>query len=370
MGSLRSGRIRYCLISAIAALLVACGSSAANDDPASPEDGASSTPTQTEVASAANEGSDGGGESAEVTVMIAPNYAGALPLVVAQEEEIFADHGITMNRVAQPTGIPATQGFAATDSDVGLMTIATAAQGWQAGDDIALFCGALQRLPAALIAAPDSDIPTLDEAGSVEEVIAAFEGRTMGIMVPVGAGMQLQLDTELRENGVTEIDYVSTGTDPAVVSAAFDSGSIDVAQLAPPGFHELVARGDAKFIMDTSDIPGSYQKTFAGGWFAPRVWLEDNEELAAEFCTALDEAHQFILDEATNEVARDHLISDTGVSEDIADHVIEYFFAGELFGTQLSREELEYTFELNTELGVIASEPEVTYDSLVFEPSP
>src|SRR5690606_19572270 len=158
------------------ALVTACGGGA--DDDAADDDAAGSPPAE-EAADEAEATEDAPAEEAEESateedapaeedeepaadgalergqVMMYPGQSYRVPALVADEQGFFAERGIEIEIVDQPGGVTGTQGLAATNSNVGYITLVTAAQGWQAGEDVAFFCGTISVIETSLYAAND-----------------------------------------------------------------------------------------------------------------------------------------------------------------------------------------------------------------------
>lgn len=309
-------------------------------------------------------------EMAEVTVMLFPGYAPGLPHTVADQEGLFAERGLDVERVEQPTSVPGVQGFEAVDGHIGLMSLTTIAQGYQAGVDVKMFCGAQKRYQAVLLAAPDSDLPSVYDGDSAEDVVTALaDVETFGVQTPVGSGLQLAFDSALQANGITDVTYVNTGPRPDVVASSLASGSLEVAQIGPPGWNALVHNGEAKPLMPVADLPGIFQDAYSAAFVAPTDWLEENEEVAAAYCDAIGESLEFLRDEGTRDQALDYVVNSLGVDEAIAGDVLDFAFAEDRFGTALPQDEINTAFDGYTELGVLEEEPKVSYDTLVNDPT-
>jgi NitT/TauT family transport system substrate-binding protein len=288
-----------------------------------------------------------------------PQQVYRVPVLLADQQGIFEDHGIEISIVPQPANLTATQGLAATGSDVGLITPATLGQGVQAGDDAVMFCGSQNILAVGFLAAADSELPTVPEGASAEEVITAFSGLKVGTQTPIGSGLQLMVASVLEGNGATDLTWINSGVQAPVVSAALDNGDVDVAQMSSPTFEQMVIDGIANEVIwmpDHPDIWSIYGSAFTG----PRNWVEENAELTTEFCTAIDEANAWMIEHPDESKAL--LVEDSGSTPEAADAVWERI---DTYVTEIDQEQLDATYDLLREVGVLQPEPEVTFESTV-----
>lgn len=301
-----------------------------------------------------------------VSVMMFPGQAYRLPVVLAEEEGFFADRDIKLEVVDQPNGITGMQGMEATKAEVGHLSLSTVVQGWQAGSDIPFFCGGIGVTQTTLMADTDSDLPSTAEGASWEEVLQALEGKKIGIQTPVGSGLQLLFAEALAEAGVEDVTYVNLGGTPTTTKAALENGSIDVAQINPPGTQLLESEGYGKPLIYMPEGPSAYQDYYGSALVAPREWLESEPETAAAFCDATQEALDFIADPANAEASAALLAEDTGVPAEAAALVVENAYPD--FTTELPEETLTQTFDAYVDLEVAKPDPAPTYDELVVVP--
>ncbi|KUP95173.1 ABC transporter substrate-binding protein [Thermobifida cellulosilytica] len=319
----------------------------------------------------------GGGDDAEqsgaeqgatetVRVMMFPGQSYRLPVLIAEQEGMFKERGIELEFTEQPSNLQGMQGLEATDSDVGIVTVGTLGQGWQAGSEGVFFCGGINVLQTMLVAPEDSDLPSTEDGATWQEVLKALEGKKIGIQTPVGSGVQLLFAEALAEAGVEDVTYVNLGGGTAAAVAAIDNGSVDVAQFTPPGTQQVLESGGGKPLLYMSEGPTTYRDYYGSGWVAPPEFVEERPETAAAFCDVIDEALEFIRDDANRETALDLLVEDTGVTRPVAELVLDQAYDD--FSTELDEETLTRTFETYVELGIAEAEPKPTFDSLVVVP--
>jgi ABC-type nitrate/sulfonate/bicarbonate transport system substrate-binding protein len=263
--------------------------------------------------------------------------------------------------VPQPANLTATQGLDSTGSDVGLITPATLGQAVQAGDDVVMFCGSQNILAVGFLAPSDSEVPTVSDGASAPEVLAAFSGLKVGTQTPIGSGLQLMIASVLEDNGATDMTWINSGVQAPVVDAALANGDVDVAQMSSPTFEQMVIDGRVKEVIWMPDHPDIWS-IYGSAFTSPRDWVEENPELTAEFCAAIDEANAWMVENP--EEAKAVLVEDSGSTPEAADAVWERI---DTYITDIDQEQLDATYDLLRETGVLQPEPEVTFDSTVIQ---
>ena len=86
-------------------------------------------------------------------------------------------------------------------------------------------------LQTTLIADTNSDLRSIDDGSTWQEVLQGLKGKKIGIQTPVGSGLQILFSAALKEAGLSDSDvtYVNLGGTPTTVQAALANGRIDVA---------------------------------------------------------------------------------------------------------------------------------------------
>lgn len=325
-----------------AAAILACGLTACGGDSAS--------------------GGDNDGKSMQV--MMFPGVAYRLPVVVAQEKGFFDDEGLSLKVIGQPNNLQGIQALEATKSQAGMMSTTTFAQGVQAGSDVSMFCGGLRYAQSSLIAPADSDLPSVAEGATPEEVLQALAGLKVGAQTPVGTGFQLMLAEALNEAGVTDATWVNVGGSNSVTQASLQNDSVDVAQASPPGTQTLVENGVAKELIYLPDHSAIYKDTYGSGWVGPADWVEENADTAKAFCDATAAGLEYILDEANHDEVRDIFMKDTGVdNEEVADAALATYAKG--YSADLPVDVIQASFDQYADLGITTPEPKLDATDLV-----
>lgn len=320
------------------------------------------------AAACGSEEESGGGAAGTgltpVRVMMFPAQVYRLPAIVAKEKGIFEENGLDVEFIAQPANLQGTQGMKATESNVGQLSTTTLAQGFQSGEEFVFFCGGLDVIQTSLVAAPDSDLPSVDDGAAWQEVLQALEGKKIGIQTPVGSGVQLLFAAALEEVGVKDVTYVNIGTDMQVATASLGNGSIDVVQVTPPVVQNLIGSDKARRLLYLPDGPNAYKNNYGSGWTAPASWLEEDPEAADAFCDSVEEGLTFIQDEANADEAAQLLQEDTGVPVEVAKQVIADDVYAD-FGTEMDTATVDETLNMYLDLGILKPEPKPSAEQLV-----
>lgn len=311
--------------------------------------------------------SSSSGGVTDVTMMAFPGQSYRLPFLVADQEGYFKDNKISFKFVDQPSTITGTQGMAATKANLGFLSTVTEVQGYQAGQTYPFFCGGIDVLQTTLIADTNSDLPSMDDGATWQEVLQGLKGKKIGIQTPVGSGLQILFSAALKEAGLsdTDVTYVNLGGVPTTVQAALAKGSVDVAQINPPGTQLLASQNYGKPLIYMSDGPEVYKNYFGSGLVGDPNWLKDNPDAAKSFCDAYTKAVAWIQDPANADDAAAILAKDTGVPEDAAKAVVTDTFGD--FAT-IDDSTMQTTFDGFVDLGVAKPDPKPTTDNLVVHP--
>ncbi|WP_235736663.1 ABC transporter substrate-binding protein [Nocardioides alcanivorans] len=308
-------------------------------------------------------GSDEGPADGEMQVMMFPGVAYRLPVMVAQEKGFFDDADVKIDIIAQPNNLQGIQAIEATKSQAGMMSATTFAQGVQAGSDVKMFCGGIRYAQSAIIATADSELPSVDDGATPEEVLKALDGKKVGAQTPAGSGFQMLLEAAFDEAGVKDITWVNVGGSNSVTQASLQNGDVDAAQASPPGTQTLEENGVSKTLIYMPEHTSIYRDLYGSGWVGPTKWLDDNPETAKSFCDATAKALDYIADEANHDEVRAIFMKDTGVNDEtVADAVLATYVD---YSADVPVDVLEASFAKYEELGITKPEPALDATELV-----
>ena len=325
---------------AVAALVAACSSSKNNSSGSN---------------SGAASGGSGGGTTS-VQVMMFPGQAYRLPVLIADKQGFFAKNGVKISVVAQPNNLQGAQAMVATKSDIGQLSTPTLAQGVENHAPVAFFCGGINYLQTSLIAKNGSSI----NPGSGVDVLKQLDGKKVGVQTPVGSGLQLLFAAALKDAGVKNVTYVNVGGGNNITLAALDKGSVDVAQVNPPGLQAITVAKSAKVLtyLPAAGGPAAYQ-LYGSAWTGQTSFLKAHPAAAKGFCTAIGQALDYIKSNA--DAAAQVLADDTKAPLPIAQEVVKTVYAD--FSTDLPKDTLQKTFDFYKQIGI--TKTDIPYDSLV-----
>jgi len=307
------------------------------------------------------------GSVEKVQVMMFPGQAYRLPVVIANEQGFFKNHGIEVSIVAQPNNLQGAQAMIATKSQVGQLSTPTLAQGVENGSPVAFFCGGVNVVQTTLFAKKGSSIKSVDEGATWQEVLKSLSGKKVGVQTPVGSGLQLLFAGGLKDEGITNVTYINVGGGNNVTLAALDNGSVDVAQVNPTGTQRLVHDGSAKPLMYLPSGPEAYN-LYGSAWTGQTSWLKEKPKAAKGFCDAIGEALTFIKDPAHADAAAQALAKDTALDPSVASLVVKEVYKD--FSTDLPNDVLTKTLGQYREYGITKSDLSSKEGELVQVPKP
>jgi NitT/TauT family transport system substrate-binding protein len=341
-----------CMAAAALALVAACSSSGGN----------SSSTASAKATGGAGAGNTTGSSAnlQSVQVMMFPGQSYRLPVLIAQKQGYFAKHGIKISTVVQPGSLQGAQAMVATHSQVGQLSTPTLTQGVENGSPVAFFCGGIKYLQTSLVAKNGSSL----QAGTGNEVLKELSGKKVGVQTPIGSGLQLLFASALKDAGVTNVTYVNVGGGNNVTLAALNKGSVDVAQVNPPGTQQMQVDKSAKVLtyLPASGGPAAYQ-LYGSGWTGQTSWLKDHPDQAKGFCDAVSEGLDYIKNPANADASAKVLAADTGVSESVATEVVKNVFID--FSTDLPKDALTKTLQYYKQIGITKTDMSTQYDKLI-----
>lgn len=317
------------------------------------------------VSTAAGEGEQ---ELQRVQAMTFPGQAYRGPIMIADEQGFFAERGIEVETVPQPANVSGIQGLQATGSNVGYFSVPTLTQAVQAGTDVVFICGGISVYEPSLMAKADSDLPSVDEGATAEEVFAALaevEDLKIGVQTPIGSGLQLFSTQAFENHGIEGATYITTGTQGPIILAALDNGDVDVAMVSPTATQQMVVDGTVRRLMYMPEVVPELQ-LYGSAIGAERAWVEENPELARGYCDAIAEATAFILDPANAEVVDPILMADSGISEEVVALVKEESYPE--YSIDIPEDVYNETVQVYIDLGVMEPEPAIDYAATVLIP--
>lgn len=321
---------RMVLCIAFMSLLAACGTP---DQPASGPTTAESTPTAGSAPT-----TPGATETTVLRASFLPS-AGFATLVLGQEEGVFGEAGLEVERVAVQDVTASIAALEGGTQEIGIATVGTAAVARQEGLDVRMI---------APYYYSNGDLGIYAEAGSPIQRARDLEGRTVGFGQLKTSGNAAMLEAVAQDGG--DPSTVTFRLVPlATAATSLVEGQIEATLLAEPfitmsgdqiqpvirDFHESVAE----------NAPVAYAVT-SGEYY------DENPEVIQRFQAALLEANTLAAEDP--ELVRETIASYSEIPEDIVSSMTL-----PAYGADLKKEEAQEELELMQKYGYIDSVPDV-----------
>lgn len=369
-------RLPALLLTALLVLVAACGGDDAPAvDDATADSAATGQPDETPADDLVDDATETTAEqppAPEETVTLSMGVqegsGSNLPAVVAQQEGIFAAHGLEVEFV--PLAGSALLG-AITSGDIQFFNQAVqlVGQAIQSNVELRFFCGNYPTNWSTLLVPTSAGLTSTAEGATWQEALQQLEGATLGVAA-LGATQEHWLVSLLGGAGLDEeaLTLVPVGVGPPAI-AAFQSGQVDA--LIGYSFinQQLLAEGETEVLMTFDETGPEYLgEQMNTGWAAPLSWLEENPEVAEQLCTALGEAMEWFQDEANHPrlheilAGPDFAIDDEAVREEILDP------DGILgsFSTEIDCDRLERAANFFVEFGTFQPDPPINCETAVW----
>lgn len=218
-------------------------------------------------------------ETIDVNFGYIGDFNGTSLLAVAEDQGIWAKHGLAVNPVVFTNGPLQIQAMGTGDLDFGYIGPGAV---W---------------LPAS----GKATMVMINSLGQADRVIAQpgitkiedLKGKN--VAVPEGTSGDMILTLALEEAGMTKSDVTVIPMDPAAVVTAFGSGQVDAAGLWYPAIGTLKKQvPDLVELAQNSDFED--QMAFPSSFVAGPDVIEKNPEMAERVVAALKEANQWRYD--------------------------------------------------------------------------
>lgn len=305
--------------------------------------------------------------SSTIKVLGYPNQVQDLLLKVAQDEGFFKESGVTVTTADYPTSLEGSQAVQATKSDVLQMTAGSLMSSWQNKGEMQYFCGLMPSIPNEIMAEPGTDLPSMADGASWEEVLMSLAGKKVGFPQPEGTGWWRVYVAAMGEAGVAEKDVVTVnvGTSTSSIQQMLESGQIDAAVVSSTGTQVLKEAGKAVTLMPFQEGPPVYTELFGAGYAAPASELKKRPEAFASFCKGIKEALAFVQEDANADDAAAELTDLQGIPPAAAKAVLAEVYP--LFKVELPEDRIQQTIDFYAKEGVIEPSPLPTVDDLVVD---
>jgi NitT/TauT family transport system substrate-binding protein len=228
----------------------------------------------------------------EVTIAQAGGpTAYGLAAYVADQEKIFAKHGLKAKFITVASGPPMIAAMT-SDNTFGMTGVLNTAPAVQAGQDVKFACGVANDESRAVYVRNGLDVPVASP-GNWEATVRALKGRTIGVLA-LASGNQASFQSIARAAGMKNSDfkYIAVGGPPTAL-AALKSKRID-ATIGYVGLSEQIdSEGAGKNVLPYGDTP-LFEHVATADWGASGKLLTEHPDMAKDFCAAMEEATTFI----------------------------------------------------------------------------
>lgn len=310
--------------------------------------------------------SGGEASSSDGTVTVA-NFAGAgttLPDQLAAKEGFFEDRGITADFVQVTSAGTQLAALTSGSIDVLQYTVSQVMAAQQQGTDVRLFCGGVSRAWNVVMVKEDSSIETVDPK-DWREGFKALEGKTFGLD-SLGGGQEAYFRSLADQAGVDmdSINLVAVGT-VGEAAATLESGRVDAIFGYPFVQQSEVAAGDARVAIDL--VNSGEKLPYHTGYFATAEWLDANADRARDFCAAIGEADEFMVDKANRDAVVEFLVDDFGLDQAVAEEFTGPDGVTSIYSPELDCAAIDISAEQAEEANLVEPEPSLRCKDLLWD---
>ena len=289
-----------------------------------------------------------------------------LPEVAGLALGIFEDHGIKME--LQPLGNTGLHlaGLVSGSLQVAANAPVVVANAMSEGTELQYFCGQVATDWNVLLTGPESDIPTIEDGASWQEVVQSLEGRDVGVSSR-GGTQETRMLVLLELAGVdpSSVGFVGVGA-VAESMAALEAGLVDTIFGFPFVTQRLLADGNARIALDLTKY--GPDPAFLTGYFATSEWLAENADVAQSYCDAVHETIEFLSDPANVDELNEILETEFGLdTAEVRDQAVGEFGVLPLYDTNLDCDSIQRALDLAVVGGIIAEEAPTDCAALIWD---
>jgi ABC-type nitrate/sulfonate/bicarbonate transport system substrate-binding protein len=210
---------------------------------------------------------------------------------VADQEKIFAKHGLKAKFIAVASGPPIIAAVL-SDNTFGTTGVLNIGPAVQAGQDVKFACAIANDESRAVYVRNGLDVPVASP-GNWEATVRALKGRTIGV-VALASSSQTTFQSIAQAAGMKNSDfkYIAVGGPPTAL-AALKSKRVD-ATIGYVGLsEEIEAEAAGKNVLPYRDTP-LFEHVATADWATSGKLLTEHPDMAKDFCAAIEEATTFI----------------------------------------------------------------------------
>jgi NitT/TauT family transport system substrate-binding protein len=299
-----------------------------------------------------------------IQVLQLPNQVYDLLVKVGADQGFFKKYGVNVTTAKFPLQLEASQAVKATKSDVLQMTAGSLVAAWQAGVRMKYFCGLQPVIPAEIMAPPGSELPSMADGATYQDVLKALAGKKVAFPTPPGTGFYKLWVAAMKSAGVAEKDVITVNAAATTALVPLlDKGQIDAAYVASTGTQFLKDAGKAKTLMTLADGPPVYKDLYGAAYAAPAADIDARPKAYAAFCSGIKDALAYAQDQANLDAAAATLASLQGLPDNVAELAVKEVFP--LFSTDLSDDRIQKMIDTFVSEGVVDPTPVPTAKDIV-----
>lgn len=351
IGRIHSSRRRSALPVAICAAVAlsaaACGGSTTNNKSDAAASAGQPPPTQT------------------VRLAVTGNAYNSIPELVGEKLGIFAQHGISLDKVTLQQGAAELAALAAGSADVAdALPPQTVGAAIQHGQSVEFFCGVIPSINQQLVVSPDESVPSTAQGASWTSVITALKGKSIGVPA-LGGGVAQQVQVAAKDAGLSpdSLNLVAVGQGPTA-TAALTYHKVDALVTYPFLTQELLSSNQAKQVLDFGkDIP-AFSGILGAGAVATRSWLSSHAATAKAYCAAFGASLTAAMDPKNQQVVDGILQSTFALSGAGLLTLARQTLTA--LSTDLPPANVEKAYQMAQQMGTLAASPTLSYGTTVF----
>ncbi|GAA1181830.1 ABC transporter substrate-binding protein [Ornithinimicrobium humiphilum] len=316
------------------------------------------------VASGCSSSADGEPEGGTIAIA---NFAGAgitVPDQIADAKGFFEERGITADFVQVTSAGTQLAALTSGSIDVAQNAVSQVMSAQQQGHDVKFFCGGVAKAWNVVMVKADSPIQSVDPE-NWKEGFKALEGTTFGLD-SLGAGQEAYFRALAADARVdmSTIELVAVGT-VGEAAATLASGRVDAIFGYPFVQQSEVAAGNARVAVDM--VASGHQLPYHTGYFATTTWLEENPELARNFCEAITEADDYVNDEANVDDVVSFLVEDFGLDQAVAEQFAGPDGVTSIFSPELDCTAINLSAEHAEAAGLVETDPQLRCEDMLWD---
>lgn len=278
----------------------------------------------------------------------------SLPLFVAQEQNLFQKHGVSVTLQMYETAQPMMQSLVEGKINVaGYTALPITYNAIQRSNNSLYFATALledqKHRISYLLRKKGSNIKTIDD----------LRGKKVGILPTIAYKAWLQ--EILRANKVNPESVVIQQVAPEIEVSSLNSGGIDALFTNDPVATAAIAKGAGELITDFVEVPKYFGEPFLFGSFnARKDWADAHPSEFTAIVAALDEAVEFVNQHPAE--AKQYMRK--YIPSQFSDQVALYPDASYLKSTETTKDMFQKEADAEFKIGIISSGFDV--DSLIY----